>query len=68
MVECGVEKAAMCFVMQAYHVGFRHLCGRMIERVKAEVNEDSNLLISGGMTKLLQPLDFVINRPLKVMF
>jgi hypothetical protein len=43
--------------------------GHTTERVKAKVNEDSNLLvIRGGITKPLQPLDVVINRPFKVAF
>jgi hypothetical protein len=43
--------------------------GHMTERVKAKVNEDSDLVvISGGMTKLLQTLDVVINLPFKVAF
>jgi hypothetical protein len=41
----------------------------MTERVKAKVNEDFDLVVVlDGMTKLLQPLDVVINRPLKVAF
>jgi hypothetical protein len=43
--------------------------GHMTVRVKAKVNEDSDLVvIPGGMTKLLQPLDVVINWPFKVAF
>jgi hypothetical protein len=43
--------------------------GHMTERVKAKVNEDSDLVvIPGGMTKLLHPLDIIINRPFKVAF
>jgi hypothetical protein len=34
--------------------------GHMTERVKAKVNKDGDLIvIPGGMTKLLQPLDAV---------
>jgi hypothetical protein len=41
----------------------------MTDRVKTKVNKDSDfLLIPGGMTKLLQTLDVVINRPFKVAF
>jgi hypothetical protein len=40
----------------------------MTERVKAKVNEDSNLVIPEGMTKLLQPVDTVINWPFTVTF
>jgi hypothetical protein len=43
--------------------------GHMAERVKAKVNEDFDLdEIPCGMTKLLQPLDVVINRPFKIVF
>jgi hypothetical protein len=43
--------------------------GNMTERVKPKVNKDSDLLvIPGGMTKLLQPSDVVINQPFKVTF
>jgi hypothetical protein len=41
----------------------------MTERVKAKDNEDSNLVvIPSGMTKVLQPLEVVINQPFKVPF
>jgi hypothetical protein len=43
--------------------------GHMTERVKAKVNKDSDLVvIPGGITKLLHPLDVVINWPFKVAF
>jgi hypothetical protein len=39
----------------------------MTEKVKAAVTKDSYLLvIPGGITKLLQPLDSVTNFPLKI--
>jgi hypothetical protein len=43
--------------------------GHMRERVKAKVNKDCDLLvIPSGMTKLLQPLDVVINWQFRVVF
>jgi hypothetical protein len=42
--------------------------GDMSERVKAKLNNYSDLVILSGMTKLLQPLDVFINWPFKVTF
>jgi hypothetical protein len=43
------------------------LHGHMTEKMKAEVNGDSDLLvIHSRMIKLLQPLDVVINWPFRV--
>jgi hypothetical protein len=42
------------------------ICEHITETVKAEVNENSDLVIFYGITKLLQPLDSVINRPFNV--
>jgi hypothetical protein len=37
-------------------------CGHMTERMKVKVNKDSDpIVIPSGMTKLLQPLNVVIN-------
>jgi hypothetical protein len=44
-------------------------CGHNTERIEAEVNGYSDLVvIPGGMTKLLPLLDVVINWPFKVAF
>jgi hypothetical protein len=42
------------------------ICEHITETVKAEVNENSDLVIFDGITKLLQPLDSVINWPFNV--
>jgi hypothetical protein len=55
MVERGVEKVARYFGTHMRPVGFGQRV-RTYDRVKAEVNENSDLVvILGGMTKLLQP-------------
>jgi hypothetical protein len=69
MVERGVGKAAGCFVMQARHVGFGQLSWTYDRKSKAKVDEDSDLVvIPSGMTKVLKPLDVIINQPFKVAF
>jgi hypothetical protein len=52
---------ALCnmLVLDSFH-------GHMREKVKAEANKHSDIVISGWMTKPLQPLDVVINQPFKV--
>jgi hypothetical protein len=44
-------------------------CEHIIDMVKVKVNEDSDIaVIPGGITKVLQPLDDVINWPFYVTF
>jgi hypothetical protein len=46
-----------------------NFCGHKTERVKAKVNDDTDLLVmSGGITKLLQLLDVVFYQPFKGTF
>jgi hypothetical protein len=48
-----VEKVARQFVTLPCNVVLGGFCAHMTERVKAEINEDSDLIvIPGGMTKL----------------
>jgi hypothetical protein len=42
--------------------------GHVTESVRAEVNRVSDLVIPNGVTKLLQPLDVVINWPFRFAF
>jgi hypothetical protein len=66
MIKCDVEKVAGRFIKQVCLLVL-DFCGHMRETVKVAVNMDSDLVvIPGGMTKLLQPLDVVINWPFKV--
>lgn len=53
MAELGVKTVAGLFVMQAHHLVLHKFHGRITERVKVKVSENSNLVISGEMTKRL---------------
>lgn len=44
-------------------------CGHIKEKVRAKLYQDSDLVVfPSGMSKLLYPVDVVINQPLKVNF
>jgi hypothetical protein len=62
-----VQKRDLCYANTMLVVDSFH--GYMTEWVKVEVNDDSDLLvIPAGITKLLYPLDVVINQPFKVTY
>lgn len=44
--------------------------GHLTEKVKSKIREEKSdlVVIPGGMTKMLQPLDVVVNRPFKIHF
>jgi hypothetical protein len=56
-----------CTVTPAIHGGFRQLGSQTTENVKAQLQQEKCdlVIIPGGMTRMLQPLDVIINQPLK---